>query len=157
GYDGIRVRDGNTGNLIRGNSIFRNGNNVITSLGIDLGVNGFDTNDHCDGDTGGNMLQNYPVLTNSQSGGHTTKIEGVLDSAASTTFLVQFYVNTALANQGYGEGETYLGSINVTTTASCSNNFSAILPVGVTTGLYITATATDPNNNTSEFSLGRAV
>jgi len=40
----------------------------------------------------------------------------------------------------------------MTNAANCTNTFSATLPVGALGGRSITATATDTNNNTSEFS-----
>ena len=152
GYDGIRLRDGNVGNVVRGNSMLGNGLSA-TALGIDLGANGVAVNDEaaCDSDTGANQLQNFPALTNAVSAGSVTRIQGLLKSAASSTFLLQFYANTTKAVSGYGEGQTYLGSTNVTTDGSCGVNFSVVLPVGVTAGQFISATATDANNNTSEF------
>src|SRR5437867_3255395 len=53
---------------------------------------------------------------------------------------------------GFGEGETFLGAANVTTDATGTNRFSATVPsVGIC--LFVaSATATDPNGNTSEFS-----
>lgn len=54
-------------------------------------------------------------------------------------------------DSGYGEGETYLGSANVTTDAQGHGAFSFVLPVSVQ-GQFITSTATDGAGNTSEFS-----
>jgi hypothetical protein len=155
GYDGIRIRDGNTGNLIRGNSIFGNGTSAPLALGIDMGANGVTLNDDvtCDSDTGANQLQNFPVLTNALAGGGALRIGGALTSAASTSYLLQFYANTVVDYSGYGEGQTYLGSTNITTSAGCSASFNlTLLHVSAAPGQYLTATATDPNNNTSEFS-----
>ena len=42
----------------------------------------------------------------------------------------------------------------MTVGASCATNFSVNLPASVLAGYYVTATATDPANNTSEFSAG---
>ena len=53
---------------------------------------------------------------------------------------------------GFGEGARFLGSVSVTTTNVGSAGFSATLPVAVPPGQFVSATATDPNNNTSEFS-----
>ncbi len=150
GYDGIRIRDGNTGVLIRGNSTFGNALSA-TALGIDLGNNGINGNDSCDGDAGANLSQNFPVLTNALSAGVATRIEGSLNSSANGTFLLQFYANTAKAVSDCGEGRTYLGSTNVTTDGSCRANFNVVLPVGVPAGQFISSTASDANNNTSEF------
>src|SRR5262249_2112397 len=86
-YAGVRVRDTCTNNLISGNSIFANG-----GLGIDLGVYLVTPNDNCDADTGANMLQNFPVLTQVVSG-NGTGIRGTLNSKANATFLIQFFAN----------------------------------------------------------------
>src|SRR5262249_11158691 len=65
-FAGVRVRNLATNNLILGNSIFSN-----LALGIDLGTAGVSANDNCDSDTGGNMLQNFPVITEALSGAFT--------------------------------------------------------------------------------------
>ena len=46
----------------------------------------------------------------------------------------------------------YLGSDTVTTDGSGDANITTVLAVAVAAGDVITATATDPSNNTSEFS-----
>ena len=136
------------GNQMRGNSIVGNG-----GLGIDLGGNGVTANDVGDVDTGANLSQNFPVLTSVLSSGGNTLVRGSLNSAASTTYTLDFYSNATADSSGYGEGETYLGSGNVTTDASGNATINLTL-TGVTlaNGLAISATATDPSGNTSEFS-----
>ena len=137
-----------TGLAVLGNSIFSNG-----GLGIDLKLDGVTENDHCDGDPGPNNLQNYPVITSVTATESSTHIQGMLDSAPNTTFTIEFYANTECDASGNGEGRTYLGSAQVTTNASCTATIDATLPVGLPEGQsVVTATATDPGNNTSEFS-----
>jgi hypothetical protein len=77
-----------------------------------------------------------------------------MTGAPSTTFTIEFYASPTADPSGYGEGKRYLGSITVTTDAAGNVAFSTIL-LGVSTvkGEVITATATDPGGNTSEFSL----
>jgi hypothetical protein len=70
---------------------------------------------------------------------------------------VQFYANTLKAASGYGEGQTYLGSTNVVTDAGCNISFSVLLPATVPAGQFISAIATDANNNTSEFGTNATV
>ena len=136
-----------TGNAILSNSIFSN-----TGLGIDLFPSGVTPNDVGDGDTGPNNLQNFPVLTSATSSPTTTNIAGTLNSTAITTFALEFFSNTACDPSNHGEGETFLGSTMATTGGTGNASFSATFGTPVPSGQFITATATDPNDNTSEFS-----
>ena len=149
--DGVRV-DSGTGNVIPTNSIFSN-----TGLGIDLAPNGVTANDTGDGDTGANNRQNFPVLTSASSTVDGTDVEGTLNSAANTTFRVEFFANSGCDPSGHGEGETFLGSISVLTDGSGYASFGVSFATVVPVGHLITATATDPANNTSEFSGCRIV
>ena len=135
-----------TENAILSNSIFSN-----AGLGIDLDPNGVTPNDPGDDDTGANNLQNFPVVTSATSGSST--IEGTLNSTASATFRLEFFSNSECDPSGHGEGETFLGSTMVTTDGSGDVGFAVTLDATVPLGHFITATATDPDNNTSEFSL----
>jgi hypothetical protein len=153
---GVRIRDatGNSGILVRGNSFFFNGSSGATGFGIDLGVFGVTPNDNCDSDSGANLHQNFPVLTNAQSTGTITIVRGTLNSAASQTFLLQFYASATPEPSGNIEGKVFLGDAFVTTAANCNVAFQVQLTNIVTAGQWITATATDSANNTSEFSAG---
>ena len=148
GYSGVRVRTGSLNNLISGNSIFSN-----AELGIDLGGYWVTANVDCETGQGtaANAGQNYPVLTNVYSG-TVTQIRGTLDSGAGKTYLLQFFSNPSGNALGYGEGQVFLGQTNLTLGATCSSNFTVVLPVSVPDGWVVTATATDLANNTSEFS-----
>ncbi len=145
--EGVRIFAG-TGNSLRGNSIYNNG-----FLGFDLNSDSVTANDTGDGDTGANNLQNYPVVTSAISNGVDSTVAGTLNSTSNTTFTLDFYDNAAADPSGFGEGQTYLGSGTVTTDGSGNGSFSTTLTgVIVTSGHAITATATDPGGNTSEFS-----
>ncbi|PYS62142.1 MAG: hypothetical protein DMF74_14270 [Acidobacteria bacterium] len=143
---GVSVSSG-TGNAILGNAISSNGR-----LGIDLTPVFVTANDNCDGDTGANNLQNFPVITSAVTNSTTTTIQGTLNSTANTQFRIEFFANAACDPSGNGQGQTFLGFTNATTDASCNASFSLSIPNSVVTGPIITATATDSNNNTSEFS-----
>ena len=82
-----------------------------------------------------------------------TTITGTVTVAPSTNLVVEFFSNPA----GTGQGETYIGSFEVTTTASGVGTFTFSTSTLVAGGLDITATATDPGGNTSEFSAAVAV
>jgi CSLREA domain-containing protein len=149
--DGIYFRYNSgqaVGNLILGNSIFGN-----TGLGINLGnTDGVTPNDTGDTDTGANNLQNFPVLTTAYTSPGLTTMTGSLNSEASKTYRLEFFANPSCDASGYGEGQTYLGFANVATDANGDAVINVSLPVNVPVGQAITATATDPDNNTSEFS-----
>ena len=152
-YSGVRVRVGSMNNLISGNSIFQN-----ASLGIYLGPyigNVPAANVDCESGVAANAAnrgQNYPVLTNVISGAGTL-IRGSLNSKQGKTYTLQFFSSPAGNPSGYGEGLIFLGQTNLTLGASsCTSNFTAVLPASVPAGWVVAATATDPANNTSEFS-----
>ena len=153
GAAGVSVEFG-TGNAIRGNSIFSN-----VQLGIDLVVNnltGVTPNDATDADTGPNNLQNFPVITSVLSNGGNTTIQGSLKSTPNTTFQIDFYSNSALDPSGNGEGALFFNTTSVNTDSNGNANINVTFPSALPTGRAITATATDPNGNTSEFSAGNA-
>ena len=147
-YGGI-ANGGPDGARIRGNRMFGN-----TPLGIDLYPAGVTPNDAGDGDSGPNETQNYPIITVVTPGASTTHIEGLLNSTASTIFDVDLYSGPACQAfpQGYLQGENYLDSLQVTTDGSGNATFAVDVPFVLTVGQPVTATATDPNGNTSEFS-----
>lgn len=135
-------------NQVSANSIFSNG-----GLGIDLEDDGVTPNDLGDGDTGANVLQNFPVLTSASTSGGNTTINGSLNSTANTTFRIEFFASAKADPSGYGEGQTFLGFTNATTDNNGNVTFSAVLPVLPPAGqTIITATASDNLANTSEFS-----
>jgi len=143
--EGVFVESG-TGNAIRGNSIFQNG-----GLGIDLAPPGVNPNDHCDGDGGPNLGQNFPVLLSASSAGGTTTMQAALDSTANSSFTVDFYGSPRCDAQGLTAATRFLGSALVTTDASCVTTFQAVLSTPFPVRSVI-ATATDSTGNTSEFS-----
>jgi len=150
--DGVRVVSSGSGlgNRILGNAIFSN-----VRLGIDLvggsEASGVTANDPFDGDTGPNGLQNYPVLTSVTNTGGIVNIAGTLNSAASTTFRLEFFRNEVVDPTGFGEGQVFLGSMDVLTDTNGNATFTANFP-SVTAAQRVSATATDPGGNTSEFS-----
>lgn len=159
-YAGVRVRSANNGfpvspvdstnNAILGNAIFANG-----GLGIDIGPYGVTADASCTSVSGGNRLQNFPVLADAASG-INTRVRGSLTSLPNQSYRVQFFSNPACQatgiGRGYGEGQVFLGEAIIAANSTCTNSFTAILPVAVPPGYVITATASNPYNNTSEFS-----
>jgi uncharacterized repeat protein (TIGR01451 family) len=130
-------------NLISENIIFSN-----EVLGIDLNFpSGVTRNDSGDRDG----VQNFPNLTAATQGASTI-IRGQFNSRPNTTFRLEFFSNTMCHRAGNGEGQFLLGSTMVMTNNLGNATLNITLPVTVPGGHFITATATDPAGNTSEFS-----
>jgi CSLREA domain-containing protein len=142
---GVFVESG-TGNAILGNTIWLNG-----ALGIDLAPIGVTPNDPGDPDVGPNLLQNFPVLTSVMLSPTTTEIQGTLNSLASLSFRIEIFASLACDPSGYGQGQRPMGAVNAMTDAGGNVAIDAII-AGPALGPWITATATDPSNDTSEFS-----
>src|ERR1017187_1338841 len=154
-YCGVRVRTGALNNLISGNSIFSNGALGIdlspTSGGTSAGVNPIVNCESGIAASAANAGQNFPTLASAYSG-TGTRVRGTLDAKANKSYALQFFASPSGDSSGYGEGQVYLGQTNLTLGASCSANFTAYLSANVPPSWVVTATATDANNNTSEFS-----
>lgn len=142
GEDGVYIESGNK-NSIRGNAIYENG-----GLGIDLGVNGVTA----PGLRGANNAANWPVLNSASPYTGKTAIIGDLIASPNTTYHLDFYSNEACDPSGHGEGRKYIGSDSRTTDANGNKHFALTLDEAVPSGQFITATTTDPEGNTSEFS-----
>jgi titin len=132
GNDGVLVDTG-TGNAIRGNSIFSS-----TNLGIELINNG-------------NNNQAAPVLASAVATATTITIQGTFAGAANSSYTLEFFANSTANPSGFGEGSQLLGSATVATDASGTATFTLTFTVMVTPGQVVSATATDPARNTSEF------
>ncbi|MBC7911995.1 MAG: VCBS repeat-containing protein [Pyrinomonadaceae bacterium] len=144
---------GGAGNSLRRNRIFLN-----TDHGIDLSPTGIQPNDSGDADTGPNNFQNFPIITGSFYSTGTLNVTGTFNSTPSTSFALDLFVDSVCDASGNGEGRTNLGVINVTTDGNGNATFNRTFLTGVNhEGFYVTATATDPAGNTSEFSQCRRV
>lgn len=155
GADGIYVTgESATGNAIRANSIRDNGD-----LGIDLGNNGVNPNDTGDPDAGPNGLQNFPQISAVGSDGSQTQFAGTLNSLPNRAIRLDFYSSPSCDSSGYGEGRVYVGWYDVTTNAAGDVTFNFTLPIGISAGWSVTATASDMalGGQTSEFAQCRQV
>jgi hypothetical protein len=147
---GVSVGSG-IGNSILSNSIFSNHH-----LGIDLVAPGDPasgvTPNQPGQRTGPNDLQNFPVMA-SAIGGAAGSAQASLNSLANTTFLIEFFSSPVPDPSGYGQGETLLGSQLVTTDPTGNAMINLLLPGGLPSSAWITATATNQTTgDTSEFS-----
>ena len=148
--------------LENGVTITRNSIHDCGAPGIDLsttaGADGPTPNDPGDGDTGGNGLQNFPVLLSAATTGSTAIVQGKLDSAPNAQFTVEFFASPSCYPSGFGEGATFIGSTTATTDGAGHAAFSLTLPAAVAVGAAATATATRlSTGDTSEFSACIAV
>jgi len=146
GNGGVVVMDSiSKGNRISANSIFQN--EVLG--GIDLFPPGVNYNDAGDIDNGPNRLMNFPVITNAiyNTGNGYTNISGTLDTQNPENCIVEIFIADPSSN-GYGDGKVYIGSAIPDNTGNWTNYFNTI-----SGNDELTTTATDENNNTSEFSL----
>jgi hypothetical protein len=139
---GVRVDPSSTGKgntTADPNSISSNG-----GLGIDIGAEG-PTPDRA------------PVLDPVTVSGGLATIRGTLHSTPNTPTVIELFANTEPDPSGFGEGETFIGSLTVVTDAGGDAAFTLTTSAPVPGGRFITATANDPVNGTSEFSRGVVV
>lgn len=159
GDTGVQVRIGSpavrnaSDAMIRYNRIFNNGVGPLTGLGINNSAPDVVTaNDPSDGDSGPNGLQNFPVITSATVAGGNVTVSGTLNSTANTLFDIDLFASTSCDPLGHGEGQTVLGDLDVTTDAAGNASFGPVvlpIPAGQT---IVTATATNPVDQSSEFS-----
>jgi hypothetical protein len=123
---------GGSGNAIIGNSFFDNSNPIELN--------------------GANQNQPAPTLLFATLSGLTTQIAGILDAEANTAYSVQIY-----AGSPPDEGHLLLGTVSATTDANGFAAFTLEVQTPANVGLYFTALATSPSNNTSQFSPGIGV
>jgi len=145
-----------TNNTVSSNSIHDN-----AQLGIDLqpqiGQSGVTPNDLGDGDTGVNSLQNFPVLSNAEnvvllSFGVVAKVHIDFNSAPDTLFRFEFFASDACDPSGYGEGQTLWMAVSLATDENGDVTVFGARSPALLAGTGLTATATSPGGNTSEFS-----
>lgn len=179
GADGIEITTSGSIIAIAGNTIYGNGDDGIeliygsnvsilensiysnAGIGIDLNNDGVTANDSGDGDAGANELLNFPVL-NQMSADGSTRIDYDfnLDVPANANgYRIDFYSVSAADGSGYGEGEIWLGSVDISHTGG-DTNFTGTLTAGssVSGEDLVSATATRKTGvssygPTSEFSL----
>ncbi len=120
---------------------------VSSGEAIDLGGNGVVYNSTSPRQ-GPNNLQNFPIVVTTAAG----PLKGWLGgSTPDTTFRIDLFASAAFDPDGPGEAEVYLGSLEVTTDASGQAVFD--VPYAPPAGKpAVTATATDPQGNTSQVS-----
>ena len=148
---GNRIAFSISGILVQTNNAV--GNTFLSNVfnagyGFDnIELSGFSRNDLGDSDTGANNLQNFPVITSVIHSSGSTRLIGGLNSVASSTFTLQFFVNRRSST-----GDALLGTRNVATDGSGIAHFDFTFPGDTAGNDFISATATDAGGNTSQFS-----
>jgi hypothetical protein len=145
---GVRVIGSDT----LSNTITRNRIYHAAGLGIDLGSDGPTPNDPGNVDSGPNGLQNKQAIGSALTSDGTTSIRGTLNTTPNEAFVVRFFSNP----RGTGEGETFIDRLAVTTGPDGKAHFT-FRTAAVRPGRTVTATATAPSGDTSEFSVARTV
>jgi hypothetical protein len=149
------------GNSIRDNLF---GNNGIDGYApaIDLGADGNTANDAGDGDPGANQLQNFPTVSAVKytygypaagSQDVFAYLYGDLKSAPGVYKIDAYFYNGTCQVGQRGQAFAYLGSWSAVIGAGGSEslfNFQVQLP-NVASDAAVAFTATDANDNTSEF------
>lgn len=184
GDDGVRIfTNASGGNRISGNRIFRNaalgidiGENGVSSNDLDPQV--------CLPPAGcaANGGQNFPVLSSAERRragifpvDRPVQIKGTLRSVVGGPYQIEIHGGESCDGNGHGEGHTLLGTVSLTIpnepycpvpgglcTACASGNCTAAFSLFVTEidlvpGDVVTATATRPSGDTSEYSECRTV
>lgn len=153
----IVSRNGTHGIVINGAATQRNrmSRNLVYDnalMEIDLGNNFADLNDPLDVDAGPNAITNTPELTSLSLSSTTFVIGGSLSAEASKSYRIELFASAARDPSGYGGAQKFLAAFILTTSASGQALFNRTVTGSVDFGWVVTATATDPLGNTSEFS-----
>jgi len=127
---------------LTGNTFSQNSISGHQGLGIDITPTGVNANT-----PGG--TNNFPVISSATVASGT--ISGSLNGPANATFTLEFFSNAACNASGNGEGAVFLKAATVITDGTGNIPF-AVQVVGLVAGNRITATSTDANGTTSEFS-----
>lgn len=121
---GTGATDGNrvVGSTLSGIRLFGDGraswqrNRIFDNagLGVDIGGDGIDPIDPGDGDSGPNGRENAPVMYSAIILGSALRVNGRLDgNFTSGTKRLEFFASAQADLTGYGEGDQYLGSVDV--------------------------------------------
>ncbi|MEZ4680550.1 MAG: hypothetical protein R2932_40680 [Caldilineaceae bacterium] len=99
-------------------------------------------NDKGDVDVGPNQFQNYPSTLGYNNNSVSTIVTGTLQSAASTTYHLQVYVNLGCTVTAGCQGRVLLTETNVTTDGNGDSRFQRQCRYAAAEWLYLSATAT---------------
>ena len=132
-------------NTITRNSIY--GNSVL-GINLQAGTQVSLNDGTADTDDGANTMLNFPIL----SAASMSAVSGQACAGCTVEIFVADRLATDVGGGNYGQGRTFVGS-----GLAAGNGTFSISVTGVAVGNHVTATATDSQGNTSEFSLNVAV
>lgn len=144
-WGGIRL-EGGQNNAVLGNRVYDNAEyniDIVPNVGPNL-------NDTLDVDQGPNKGQNYPEIVSATLNGMNLQFAGKLRSRANTQYRVEYFQTPTCHTSGFGQGRSYIGHEVVMTSGAGETSLGFLGSNGQNSG-YVTATATDPDGNTSEF------
>jgi uncharacterized repeat protein (TIGR01451 family) len=173
GGPGVEVRDARStspnsqaiGNNIQRNNIYNNvgidpgtglpDNNL--GLGIDLVLqgtpNGVTPNDAAaDPDNGPNLFQNFPVSVTAIAINVRNQVTVQVNNRPLTLYRVEIFASPSCDPSGNGEGQVFLTSTSQVTNGNGLLIIQYLTAKRFPKGWVFTATATDVDGNTSEFS-----
>jgi hypothetical protein len=143
---------------ILGNSVYGNGLGIDICDSLDIFPSsptayqcteggGPNVNDAGDVDDGPNDNLNSPNINAVKESGPDTNITFSADLPAGD-YRIEFFSNTTPHASGYGEGQTYLGYVNITSSGTGLQKFNTMLS-GVTGALNVRSTATKIDGTTT--------
>jgi hypothetical protein len=136
--DGVLIEGTAAENTVIRNLIFANGTRD-DDLGIDLAADGVTDNDIEDADAGPNDLLNYPLVTSADPAG---TVAWTLQGLPSTSYRLEFYASSVCNASETGEGQWYLGALNITTDGKGEAAGTTSPPTAPAAGDHVTMTAT---------------
>lgn len=122
-----------SGNTISSNTIFSNSGPGISSPHYDLAV---------------------PDLTSAiiNEAADSVTIYGYFEGSTVGSHRVEVFQNSSCDSSGSGEGETFLGYMDIVANSSGDASYSGQFGASITSGQFVTATLTDSTGSTSPFS-----
>jgi uncharacterized repeat protein (TIGR01451 family) len=102
-------------------------------------------------DFGANNPVSSAQLLSAFPSGQSTEVQGRFSGSPLTPYTIQFFSNAVPDPSGFGQGQTLIGSAQVTTDVNGVGQIDSTLPVTLPVGQSLSATATGPNNATSTF------
>jgi parallel beta-helix repeat protein len=96
---------------------------------------------------GSNQLAAPPLMTFTPGGVGGGTLSGTLTESPNLTYVVEIFSNPSVPTPGQEQGKTFIQDVTVNTDSSGHGTFSVSEPIAI-----YTATATNPDGNTSAFS-----